>query len=140
MKTINEKLCKFTEEIKTMYQQSDSHFDISGFYVTIYAVDSKYNPYNGQRYSGKVVSICKEKDYSTTIIFEDQKDKINLKGSNWFNVEMILDKSQYIEFLNRKKSSHEKEAKRLNVVMENLRIRDHLFAIRQIEKELQSIK
>ena len=130
MKTIIENLGSVTEKRNFMYDNGNSHYSVLGLDVRIFS--------RNECFLGNVEYIftdCKigYKAIPSTFIKFIGQEEIEVE-SGLFKVEIFLNDKQYVDYINNKIEVIERRISRLNVVMENIKIRELKYQIRQLKK------
>jgi hypothetical protein len=131
MKTILENLGSVTEKRNFMYESANSHYSVLGLEARIFSRNECF--FGKVEYIFKDSKIGKKAIPSTFIKFIGQEE-IEVEYSGLFEIEIFLNDEQYVDYINNKIEVIERRISRLNVVMENIKIRELKFKIRQLKK------
>lgn len=131
MKTIIENLGSVTERRNFMYESANSQYSVLGLDVRIFS--------RNECFFGNVEYIFTDskigyKAIPPTFIKFIGQEEIEIEYIGLFKIEIFLNDEQYVDYINNKIEVIERRISRLNVVMENIKIRDLKFQIRQLKK------
>jgi hypothetical protein len=131
MKTIIENLGSVTEKRNFMYDNGNSHYSVLGLDVRIFSRNECF--LGNVEYIFTDSKIGNKAIPSTFIKFIGQEE-IEVKYSGLFKVEIFLNDTQYVNYVNNKIEVIERRISRLNVVMESIKIRELKYQIRELKK------
>ena len=130
MKTIIENLGLVTEKRNFMYDNGNSHYSVLGLDVRIFSRNECF--LGNVEYIFTDSKIGNKAIKSTFIKFIGQEE-IEVK-SGLFEIEIFLNDTQYVNYVNNKIEVIERRISLLNVVMENIKIRELKYQIRELKK------
>ena len=133
MKKIIENLGSVTEKRNFMYDDGNSHYSVLGLDVIISSRNECF--FGNVEYIFTDSKIGNKAIKSTFIKFVDQEE-IEVKFSGLFEIEIFLNDKQYVDYINNKIEVIERRISRLNVVMENIKIRELKYQIRELKKTI----
>ena len=133
MKTLIENLGSVTEKRNFMYDNGNSHYSVLGLDVRIFS--------RNECFLGNVEYIFTDskigsKAIKSTFVKLIGQEEIEVKYSGLFEIEIFLNDNQYKNYINNKIEVIERRISRLNVVMENIKINELKYQIKELKKTI----